>query len=198
MLRRLFLSILLATAPFLIGLLGANLRQAASEEMLATPAALAVVETGFRDHHGGPGRRPPPPWGVPGGPDADEPPPHRIMCESGPALLAGYLAFLEAKLSPTDQQKDAWATFATSVRASVLPVFDLCKTADVPPDGDDPVAILGAREQPIAAFARAMGGVRAAAEAFVPKLTSEQRIAFAHALPPFPPPPPPPPGRAPL
>ena len=50
----------------------------------------------------------------------------RPLCEEGRAVLAGRLAYLEARLSPAPDQQQAWEAFKTAVRAAVEPLDALC------------------------------------------------------------------------
>ena len=53
------------------------------------------------------------------------------MCDSIDARLDGRLSFLQARLKISDQQKPAWNTYATAVRASLDPLRQDCASGQV-------------------------------------------------------------------
>jgi periplasmic protein CpxP/Spy len=53
------------------------------------------------------------------------------MCQGIDARLDGRLSFLQSRLKITDQQKPAWTTYATAVRASLDPLRQDCASGQV-------------------------------------------------------------------
>lgn len=61
-----------------------------------------------------------------GGPGPDRPP-HARSCDDMNARLAGSLAFTEAKLKITDQQRAAWTVYADAMKANQADRFKACQ-----------------------------------------------------------------------
>lgn len=127
----------------------------------------------------------------------------RELCEEGRAVLAGQLAYLEARLSPAPDQQQAWEAFKTAVRAAVEPLDAQCAEDLAPGASADPDR-LERMEKSAAALQKMFAGLRSAIAGIDPVLTSAQRDLLARRIlpppppfmPPFPPPVPgmPPPG----
>jgi hypothetical protein len=135
--------------------------------------------------------------------EADAAQTSRPLCEEGRAVLAGRLAYLEARISPAPHQQQAWQAFKSAVRAAVEPLDALCVEGKAPGAPADPDR-LERMEKSAAALQKMFAGLRAAIAGIDPVLTSAQRDILAHHIlapappfmPPFPPPSPgmPPPG----
>jgi hypothetical protein len=111
----------------------------------------------------------------------------RPLCEEGRAVLAGRLAYLEARLSPAPDQQQAWEAFKTAVRAAVEPLDALCAEGLAPGASADPDR-LERMEKSAAALQKMFAGLRSAIAGIDPVLTSAQRDLLArHILPPPPP-----------
>ncbi len=109
------------------------------------------------------------------------------LCEEGVAVLAGRLAYLEARISPAPDQQQAWQAFKTLVRAAVKPLDELC--AEGPASGPlVNIDKLEKMERHAAAMQKVFAGLRAAIAEINPVLTSAQRDLLARGI--LPPPPP--------
>jgi len=136
-------------------------------------------------------------WFIYGGAVCAQPlePPHRHgperflehVCADGDAVLNAHLAFLETKLKPRDDQKQAFASFAGEVRAATRPMRDLC--AGGPPRPEP--GLLGRMRFMDRVGSAMLGtekGMLAALEKLVPVLDETQRRTLDELPPPFAPP----------
>ena len=101
------------------------------------------------------------------------------MCEDLDARLAARLAWLEAKVKPSDAQRPAWEEFQRESRAAAEPMRAQCAAGEPRPPHDDLAGELGRREQRMAEMLEATRRVRAAVEKLQPQLDEAQRKAMA-------------------
>lgn len=104
---------------------------------------------------------------------------HARMCEDLDAHQAARLAWLEAKVKPTDAQRAAWDMFLRESRAAAAPLRAQCGPDRPRPQRGDLAAELGQREQHLAAMLDAVRQTRAAVEKISPQLGEAQRAALA-------------------
>jgi hypothetical protein len=113
-------------------------------------------------------------------------------CAEGPALLAGRLAYLQARIGLQPDQMPAWDAFAAAMRSAAGPMDALCAATDGHPRFDpDPLKRLETAQRGAEALEKTLAATRDALAALLPSLTTAQREVVASA---FAPPPPPPPG----
>lgn len=130
--------------------------------------------------------------GLPGSPAFMAPDgPPRPSCAELQAVLAGKLAYLEARLAFQPEQVDAWQAFVRDVRSAVVPLDDLCRarqSEDAGPPGamaalaGDPIGVIEARQKPLVAMQAAVSRFKEAARGLNEVLDPAQRQAFAKAL----------------
>ena len=135
---------------------------------LALAGAIALPMFAAAQQGPGPGPRPEPREAM-----------HARMCEDMDARLAARLAWLEAKVKPTDAQRGAWDTFLRDSRAAAAPMRAQCAPGQAMPPRGDLVAELGMREQRMAAMLDATRQTKAAVEKLMPQLAEDQRKALA-------------------
>ena len=104
-------------------------------KIAVTVAALATLAVGGVVYAQVPGRGFGPMGGMgmmgPGGGPAR-------MCERGPAMLSGWLAYTETRLGITPEQRTAWTAFATDARAAADTLLKACpEMTQAPPDRGD-------------------------------------------------------------
>jgi len=104
---------------------------------------------------------------------------HARMCEDLDARQAARLAWLEAKVKPTDAQRAAWDMFLRESRAAAAPLRAQCAPDQARPPRGDLAADLAQREQRLAAMLDAVRQTRAAVEKISPQLSDAQRTALA-------------------
>jgi hypothetical protein len=104
---------------------------------------------------------------------------HARMCADLDAHQAARLAWLEAKVKPTDAQRAAWDAFLRESRAAAAPLRAQCAPDQARPQRGDLAAELGQREQRLAAMLDAVRQTRAAVEKLSPQLDEAQRSALA-------------------
>lgn len=108
-------------------------------------------------------------------------------------MLAGRLAYLEARIGLQADQKPAWDAFATAMKTAAAPMDALCAATDGPPRFEaDPLKRIDAAQRGADAMQKTLAATRDALQALLPSLTTAQREVVATA---FAPPPPPPGGR---
>jgi hypothetical protein len=135
---------------------------------LAGTLALPMVATAQQGH--GPGAEP-----RPNHRDAM----HARLCEDLDARLAARLAWMEAKVKPTEAQRSAWDAFQRDSRAAAEPMRARCAAGQHRPAQGDLVAQLSQRETHMAAMLDAVRQTKAAVERLMPQLAEEQRKALA-------------------
>lgn len=104
---------------------------------------------------------------------------HARMCEDLDAHQAARLAWLEAKVRPTDAQRAAWDMFLRESRAAAAPLRAQCGPDRPRPPRGDLAAEMAQREQRLAAMLDAVRQTRAAVEKISPQLSDAQRAALA-------------------
>lgn len=105
------------------------------------------------------------------------------MCRDMDARLASRLAWSEAKVKPTEQQRAAWDEFAQASRAAAAPMQALCdQPAGARPARDDLAGRLAERERHMAAMLDSTRQLRAAVEKLQPVLTDAQKAALADTV----------------
>lgn len=134
--------------------------------ILAGALGLPLLAAAQQGH--GPGPRPDPREAM-----------HARMCEDMDARLAARLAWLEAKVKPSDAQRPAWDEFQRESRAAAAPMRARCAAGERRPASDDLAGELGRREQRMAEMLDATRRVKAAVEKLQPQLDEAQRKALA-------------------
>lgn len=104
---------------------------------------------------------------------------HERMCADLDAHLAARLAWVEAKVRPTQAQRAAWDEFARASRDAAAPMRDLCAAGTQPAPRDDVAARLAERERRMSAMLDTTRRMRAAVEKILPALDEAQRKTFA-------------------
>ena len=105
------------------------------------------------------------------------------MCRDMDSRLASRLAWSEAKVKPTEQQRAAWDEFAQASRAAAAPMQALCdQPAGARPARDDLAGRLAERERHMAAMLDSTRQLRAAVEKLQPVLTDAQKAALADGV----------------
>lgn len=104
---------------------------------------------------------------------------HERMCADLDANLAARLAWIEAKVKPSEAQRAAWDGFARESRDAAAPMRGLCAAPRPAAPRDDVVARLAEREQRMAAMLDATRRMRMAVEKLLPALDDGQRKVFA-------------------
>ncbi len=119
----------------------------------------------------------------PATPQGQRPDPRAAMqarvCADFDAHLAARLAWIEAKVKPTDAQRAAWDAFQRDSRAAAARMQARCAQPEAAPAPGDLAAELARREQRMAAMLDTTRRMRAAVEALQPVLSEEQRKALA-------------------
>jgi protein CpxP len=103
------------------------------------------------------------------------------MCRDMDARIAARLAWTEAKVKPTEQQRAAWNEFAQASRAAAAPMQALCDQPAARPARDDLAGRLAERERHMAAMLDSTRQLRAAVETLQPLLSDEQKSALAES-----------------
>ena len=135
---------------------------------LAGVLALPMIAAAQQGPGPGPGPRPDPRDAM-----------HARMCEDLDARLAARLAWMEAKVKPTDAQRAAWDAFQRDSRAAAAPMRAQCAANQPRPQRGDLLAELGQRETRMSAMLDAVRQTKAAVEKLMPQLSEEQRKALA-------------------
>jgi hypothetical protein len=104
------------------------------------------------------------------------------MCRDGEARLASRLAYTEAKVKPTPEQRAAWDAFARDARAAAEPVKRLCANPMAAAAANDAAASLARREAAMAAMLEGMKTLRPALERLQLALDDRQKTALAETL----------------
>jgi hypothetical protein len=104
------------------------------------------------------------------------------MCEDGDARIASRLAFVEAKVKPTQAQRAAWDSFARDARAAAEPMKRLCEVPEPAAAPNDAAASLARRERLMAAMLDGMKMFRPAVERLQVALDDTQKEKLAEAL----------------
>lgn len=105
------------------------------------------------------------------------------MCADMDARFAARLAFTEAKVKPTEQQRAAWNEFAQASKAAAAPMQALCGQASTArPAENDLAARLSERERHMAAMLDSTRQLRAAVEKLQPVLSDEQKTVLAQTM----------------
>ncbi|HSK41497.1 MAG TPA: Spy/CpxP family protein refolding chaperone [Arenibaculum sp.] len=110
-------------------------------------------------------------WGGMGGPGGG----FARICADPEAHIAGMLAFAEAKLDITDQQRDAWDRFGQAVRTAAQPDAELCESLA---QDERPTTLperLGRFQQVAEARLAQLERIRPAVEEMYAALTPEQQ-----------------------
>lgn len=106
------------------------------------------------------------------------------MCDRGPAMLSGWLAYTQARLNLTAEQKPAWSAFETDVRSAADTLIKLCPELNQPPIARGDIAgQLARHERMLGAGLDAVKIARPAVEKLNAALTPEQRTRFAELVP---------------
>jgi periplasmic protein CpxP/Spy len=107
------------------------------------------------------------------------------ICDRGPAMLSGWLAYAESRLNITPEQRTAWTSFATDARAAGDTLLKLCPelTSAQQPDRNDINAQLARHERMLTAGLDALKIARPAIERLNAVLTPEQRTRLTELLP---------------
>lgn len=121
--------------------------------------------------------QPAPPRDAPPGPDGM----FRHACANGEAMFRARMAFIEAKLDLTAEQKPAFAAFVAESQAAGQPMRDLCRTG-LPTRGGRTVDRLKAMQSVERTMAEVHQGLIAATEKLDAVLTGEQDKALAEAM----------------
>jgi hypothetical protein len=104
------------------------------------------------------------------------------MCADSDARTASRLAFVEAKVKPTQAQRGAWDAFARDARAAAEPMKRLCDNPPPAAADNDAAASLARRERFMGAMSQSLATLRPAVERFQAVLDETQKIALAEAL----------------
>jgi len=104
---------------------------------------------------------------------------HERMCADLDAHLAARLAWIEAKVKPSEAQRAAWDGFARESRQAAAPMRELCAAAAPAMPRDDVAARLAERERRMSAMLDTTRRMRAAVEKILPALDEAQRKTFA-------------------
>lgn len=104
------------------------------------------------------------------------------MCRDSDARIASRLAFVEAKIQPTQTQRAAWERFASEARAAAEPMKRVCANPPVDTPANDPAARLARRETVMAAMLDGMKAFRPALERLQGSLDDGQKTRLAEAL----------------
>ncbi|MBI3506150.1 MAG: Spy/CpxP family protein refolding chaperone [Proteobacteria bacterium] len=104
------------------------------------------------------------------------------MCEDADARIASRLAFIEAKLKPSVDQRSAWDAFARDSRAAGEPMKNLCANPPARAAGNDPAAGLAMRERFVGAMAASLAILRPAVERLQAVLDDGQKTVLARFL----------------
>jgi hypothetical protein len=101
------------------------------------------------------------------------------FCADLDARLASRLAWIEAKVKPTEAQRGAWEGFVRDSRAAAEPLRARCAAPAAAPAAGDLAAELARREGRMAMMLDVTRQTRAAVEKLLPALGEEQRKALA-------------------
>jgi hypothetical protein len=104
------------------------------------------------------------------------------MCREGDAHLASRLAYTEAKVKPTPEQRTAWDAFARDARAAAEPMKRLCAAPTAAVPANDAAASLARRETVMAAMLEGMKTIRPALERLQLALNDQQKAALAETF----------------
>lgn len=104
------------------------------------------------------------------------------MCADADARLASRLAYVEAKVQPTQAQRGAWDTFARDSRAAAEPMKRLCENPPTQAAANDAAAALAGRERFVGAMAQSLAVLRPAVERLQATLDDAQKTKLAEAL----------------
>ncbi len=104
------------------------------------------------------------------------------MCEDVDARIASRLAFIEAKLKPSVDQRSAWDAFARDSRAASEPMKTLCANPPSRASASDPAAGLAMREKFVNAMSASLAILRPAVERFQAVLDDGQKAILAKVL----------------
>ena len=104
------------------------------------------------------------------------------MCRDGDARLASRLAYTEAKVKPTAEQRTAWDAFARDARAAAEPMKRLCAAPATAVPANDAAASLARRETVMAAMLEGMKTIRPALERLQLALNDQQKAALAETF----------------
>jgi hypothetical protein len=101
------------------------------------------------------------------------------MCRNGEAHLASRLAYTEAKVKPTAEQRAAWDAFARDAGAAAEPMKRLCANPAAAAPANDAAARLARQETVMAAMLEGMKTIRPALERLQLALDDQQKAALA-------------------
>ena len=104
------------------------------------------------------------------------------MCRDGDARLASRLAYTEAKVKPTAEQRAAWDAFARDARAAAEPMKRVCATQTAAIPANDLAASLAHRETVMAAMLEGMKTMRPALERLQLALNEDQKAVLAETF----------------
>jgi hypothetical protein len=104
------------------------------------------------------------------------------MCADGDARIASRLAFVEAKIKPTQAQRAAWDSFARDARAAAEPMKRLCEGPAPAAATNDAAAELARRERLMTAMLDGIKMFRPAVERLQVALDDTQKEKLAEAL----------------
>lgn len=104
------------------------------------------------------------------------------MCERGPAMLSGWLAYAESRLKLNDEQRPAWTAFTTDLRGAADNLVKVCPELSQAHTGDV-TAELARHERLLTAALDAIKVARPALDKLNAALTPEQRTQLAQLLP---------------
>lgn len=104
------------------------------------------------------------------------------MCRDSDALIASRLAYVEAKVQPTQNQRAAWDSFARDARAAAEPMKRVCANPPGDAAANDAAASLARRETIMAAMLDGMKAFRPAVERLQTALDDGQKTRLAQAL----------------
>lgn len=124
-----------------------------------------------------------PPASPAGGPPPERD--HRMMsrmCADADARIASRLAYVEAKVKPTQTQRSAWEAFARDSRTAGEPMKRLCDNPPTAASRNDAAAQLARRETFAQAMVASLAVLRPAVERFQAVLDDAQKSALAEAL----------------
>jgi hypothetical protein len=104
------------------------------------------------------------------------------MCRDSDARIASRLAYVEAKIQPTPNQRVAWDSFARDARAAAEPLKRVCTNPPADAPANDAAASLVRRETVMAAMLDSMKAFRPAIERLQAALDDSQKTLLAQAL----------------
>ena len=101
------------------------------------------------------------------------------MCRDSDARIASRLAYTEAKVKPTAEQRAPWEAFARDARSAAEPMKRLCANPTAAAPANDAAASLARRETVMAAMLEGMKTIRPALERLQLALDDQQKVALA-------------------